>query len=129
MKKSLEEWKKDYQDFTEKASEINRSLALGGIGVIWIFKNTSEDLHLIPSEFVKPLLFLVLSLGLDLGQYIIGGLIWLAFFKYHEHWTGKKDDIRANQWLPIPIHIIYLSKLSCTVSAYVLLIDFFIGKV
>ena len=42
--KTIDNYKSDYEFYTGKASEINRSLALGGIAIIWIFKSTSNDL-------------------------------------------------------------------------------------
>jgi hypothetical protein len=76
-KKTIDDYKKDYEYYTSKASEIGRSLALGGIAVIWIFKTTSTDGSLtIPSLLIAPLIWLVISLSLDLLQYVIGGLIW-----------------------------------------------------
>ena len=38
MKKSLAEWREDYMYFSGKASESTRTLALGGLAIIWLFK-------------------------------------------------------------------------------------------
>ena len=71
-----------YEFFTGKASEINRSLALGGIAIIWIFKSTSSEVSLLPPALILPLILLVVGLGLDLFQYIVAGAIWFFYYKF-----------------------------------------------
>jgi len=129
-KKTIDDYKKDYEYYTGKASEIGRSLALGGIAVIWIFKTTSSDGSLkLPSLLLAPLIWLVITLVLDLMQYIVGGLIWLIYYRYKE-FQIKKDKIQANDnieapnVLPIIIHLIYWSKLISIIVAYCLLLSF-----
>ena len=62
MAKTYEDYKKEYETYSSKASEINRTLALGGIGIIWIFKNTTDKLPIIPENLILPLFWLILSL-------------------------------------------------------------------
>jgi hypothetical protein len=129
MKKNLQQWKDDYLYFTEKASEINRNLALGGIAVVWIFKNGSESNHLFPTELTTPLLLLVLSLSADLIQYILGGIIWFSFFKYHEACSPKDKNLKAPNVLPLMIHIPYFTKLILTIWAYCKIGQFLFARV
>ena len=129
-KKTIDHYKKDYEYYTGKASEIGRSLALGGIAVVWIFKTTTTDGNLtIPSILIAPLIWLVISLSFDLLQYIIGGLIWLIYYRYKEYQIKKgqiqaNEDLKAPRILPLIIHIIYWSKLVSIVVAYCLLLSF-----
>lgn len=133
-KKTIDHYKKDYEYYTSKASEIGRSLALGGIAVIWIFKTTSIDGDLsIPSLLIAPLIWLVISLSLDLMQYFIGGLIWLIYYRFKEYQIKNNqiqanDDIKAPEILPLIIHIIYWSKLFSIIIAYCLLLSFLHSK-
>jgi hypothetical protein len=50
-------------DFTRKASEINRSLALAGIAVIWVFKTGDGAAQAVPGELIPPALALVTALA------------------------------------------------------------------
>ncbi|MDX2361566.1 MAG: hypothetical protein QNK23_12220 [Crocinitomicaceae bacterium] len=132
-KKTIDDYRKDYEYFTGKASEINRSLVLGGIGVIWIFKVTTEQGASIPYGLVLPLTWLLTALFFDLMQYIIGGLIWWIFYRFKE-WQIKKEKIAADEdikapWiLPGIIHLLYWSKIFSSVIAYYLLFFFLYDK-
>lgn len=132
-KKTIDDYKKDYEYFTGKASEINRSLALGGIAIIWIFKTTSGSVTSIPDILILPLIWLVVALGLDLLQYIVGGIIWWIYYKFKEYQIKKEiisadDDIKAHYILPGIIHLIYWSKLTSTIIAYYFLFAFLYAK-
>tara|TARA_R110000765_G_scaffold171343_1_gene276232 strand:- start:725 stop:1153 length:429 start_codon:yes stop_codon:yes gene_type:complete len=128
-KKYIDDYKKDYEYFTGKASDINRNLALAGVAIIWIFKTTSETGIAIPNQLISPLVWLIVSLGLDLLQYIAGGLIWLIFYRYQEQRIDKKKikakkNIKAPPILPGILHFIYWSKLTANIIAYFLLFKF-----
>lgn len=128
-KKTIDDYKSDYYYFTGKASDINRNLALGGIAIIWIFKTTALGEPTIPKELLFPLIALVISLALDLFQYIAGGIIWFIFYKYKEHQIKnnkiKADaDIKAHYVLPSILHLIYWAKLTSNIVAYIFLFSF-----
>jgi hypothetical protein len=129
-KKTIDDYKKDYEFFTGKASEISRSLAFAGIAIIWIFKNTNETKSIIlPDELTLPLTLLVLALTFDLLQYIIGGLIWFCYYKFKENQIEKgkissDSDIKAPAILPNIIHGFYWLKLFTIIIAYVFLFSF-----
>lgn len=132
-KKTIDDYKKDYEYYTGKASEINRSLALGGIAVIWIFRTTISGEPVIPQVLLTPLIWLVVALGLDLLQYVGGGLIWLIYYRFKESQIDRKaipadSDIKAPKILPFIIHIFYWTKLISTGIAYYLLINFLVSK-
>lgn len=132
-KKTIDDYKNDYEYYTGKASEINRSLALGGIAVIWIFRTTISGEPVIPQVLLTPLIWLVVALGLDLLQYVAGGLIWLIYYRYKESQIDREvisadSDIKAPKILPFIIHVFYWTKLISTGIAYYLLIIFLISK-
>jgi hypothetical protein len=132
-KKTIDNYKSDYEFFTGKASDINRSLGLGGIAIIWIFKTTSDQGLTIPTALLTPLIWLVAALALDLLQYVVGGIIWLAYYRYKEYQIQQgtiqpDEDIKAPNVLPLIIHFLYWSKLIATIFAYYLLITFLIQK-
>ena len=102
--------------------------------MIWIFKTTTDGDLTIPSHLIAPLIWLIISLSLDLLQYIIGGLIWLIYYRYKEYQIKKNqiqanEDIKAPKTLPLIIHIIYWSKLFSIIIAYCLLLSFLYSKI
>lgn len=71
----VSEIRSHYRDQTERASTVARQLALGGIAVIWIFRNTGETLAL-PRFLYLPTLAFIFSLGADMAQYGIASWRW-----------------------------------------------------
>ncbi len=101
MGKSLQDWGEEYQYFSGKASEATRTLALGGMAVIWIFHDDNPgSASPLDPVFIWPLIFLTLSLACDLMHYLSGAAIWYEFYIYHEKKTPKKkhDNIEAPIW-------------------------------
>ena len=103
-KTKLEKYKDRYEDLSSEASKINRSLALGGIAIIWMFRFTKDEHTVLPPELFLPLIFLVLSLLLDFLHYLIGTLIWWVFFKYNEYKVKAKlikdKEVKHSSCLP-----------------------------
>ncbi len=113
-------------EFSKKASEIVRQLALAGIAVVWIFKNDSNQ-DILPSELDKAVLCFVLTLAIDLAHYVIMSLILKWFFRYHE-WKATRGDIKFKWYLNAPGYIMYISKIICCVIGYIFVIQFLLGK-
>ncbi len=88
----LKEYKKAYEEFTSKLSDINRQSALTGIAIIWVFKETIEGKNIINTELILPSLLLVCSLISDMFQYIYQSIFYYFFFRSHE----KKIDSAKN---------------------------------
>lgn len=117
-----------YEYHTGKASDINRSLALAGIAVIWIFKSTTNGITSVPNLLITPLVYLVTTLGIDLIQYITGGLIWWIYFLHKEQQKKKGVDIGKNVDAPIIFPIIlwtlFVLKIGATLIGYTYLLHF-----
>lgn len=117
-----------YEFYTGKASDINRSMALAGIAVVWIFKSTSDGITSIPNELITPLIFLITALAVDLLQYIVGGLIWWGYYLYKEKQkkSGKtlEKEINAPRTFPILLWIFFIVKIGATITAFVCLLGF-----
>ena len=87
--------------YTKQAGDISRQLGLAGIGVIWVFRVTSGqpplpgEIGAIPHIFRCPLLLIVISLGLDALQYIIGSIVWaIPYFGWK---GGAASDVITNR--------------------------------
>lgn len=126
----LSEYRKKSQEYTAKASEINRQLSLAGVAIIWLFKNSEEDGALFTPFLIWPLFFLTLSLLFDLIQYILGGIIWIRFFKQEEAKADNNTDpeIKAPNYMNKPIYFFYYSKILVMLFAYLFIISYVISK-
>lgn len=71
----LSDYKKDYQEFSGKASDVARQLAFAGIVLIWIFRVEGPQAQRLPEQLLLPSALLVLALGADLLQYILSTII------------------------------------------------------
>ncbi len=118
--------------FSSNASTVNRSLALGGIAIIWLFKKP-EISHGIQKDLLNtPLLLLALSLALDLVQYFFGAVAWKIFYE-RKYWLWKKkhsyendyvSDITAPNFISTPIYIFWFVKIIFMMAAYYYMIQY-----
>jgi hypothetical protein len=124
MGKSLKDWHEDHEYFSGQASKVSRALALGGIGIIWLFRNFDDGRPSLDPEFSWPLVLLTLSLFLDLLHYIVGAIIWQSFYLYHEANTPPEnhDDIEAPYWKMLLISSFFYLKVLCMVCSYLVLV-------
>lgn len=136
--KPIHDYLVDYDYYTAKASDINRSLALAGVAIVWLFRNPEGSKTLFPDPLLYPLWFLIISLGLDLLQYFLGAIFWGIFYEYKFHlWKRVKNkltdeqvkDIEAPNLLSIPLVVIFFAKISAMVYAYYELFVFLQNKI
>jgi peptidoglycan/LPS O-acetylase OafA/YrhL len=121
----LKDYKIEYQWYSGKASDIVRHLSFAGIAIIWIFKSQSQNMPKIPDSLLLPLALFCVSLGSDLLQYVSGYLIWFIFYRYQEMSGIKNDDeIEHSSFLPLPLHIFMLIKVTAVIIAYYMIIEF-----
>lgn len=139
-KKTVEEQKKGLplngflaftNSFSTQASAVNRSLALGGIAIIWLFK-WPKDGELDPELLNLPLFFLVLSLAIDLIQYFAGALAWLIFYETrYRKWKKRgfkpeeAKDIEAPNAISMPLWALFIMKILAMGVAYWYIIKYF----
>lgn len=77
---TLKEFRDGYHELSGTASEVSRNLGFAGIAVIWIFKaDLPEKAYTLAPELYHAGVVIVLSLALDLLQYVFSSLIWGAF--------------------------------------------------
>jgi hypothetical protein len=126
----LEEYKKDSYEFSKSTSDLVRQFAFAGIAIIWIFKYEKPIDHLIPVQLFKPLLLLIVTLALDLLQYLIPSIIWTLFYKYHEK-KGRNNEyeLKANKSYSRPGWLFYYGKIITLAIAYILITNFILNKI
>jgi hypothetical protein len=134
----LSEYRNSKKEYTAKASEIIRQITLGGIAVVWLFKDNSNGKAVIDIFLLYPLVFLCLSLVSDLLQYVIGGEIWRIFYRKEEKKFNSErkqnlveviePDVKAPTIYSSIIYWFYWSKITFTFLAYIFIIVFLVGK-
>jgi hypothetical protein len=130
LKKNLGEWREEATYFSGKASESTKTLALGGLAIIWLFKLDTSGGPILEKLFLPPLALLTFSLTLDLLHYVVGAFIWHNFFIWHEKNTKQKKqhDIRAQPWKRNVVDFFFYTKISVMVIAYVWLFIIVLDK-
>ena len=89
----LQECRKTFYEFSGKLSDNARKLAFAGIAVAWIFKQEKDGLYTIPDTLKNAILLFVISLSLDLLQYIWQTFIWEYFYMHKERQLQYDEDI------------------------------------
>ena len=126
--RTVQDYLKDFYEFSAKASDVSRQLAFAAIAVIWLFKTDSPTGQInIPPDLIWPGILIVAALAADLLQYVAGSLIWGSYARYLErkHLRGVE---RHNKWLPLPIWGLYVIKIALVIGAYILILLFLIRK-
>lgn len=118
----LSEYKKAYEEFSGRLSDVARQLAFAGIALIWLFKVDTKPVPRIPPDLLPPTALLAMGLCCDLLQYILGTVIWQRFHRKHEKLRksiANDDTLEAPWYYPIPIRIAFLLKIGCIVTGLV----------
>jgi hypothetical protein len=126
--RTVQDYLKDFYEFSAKASDVSRQLAFAAIAVIWLFKTDSPTGQInIPPDLIWPGILIVAALAADLLQYVVGSLIWGSYARYleREHSRGVE---RHSNWLPLPIWGLYMIKIALVIGAYILILLFLIRK-
>ena len=117
---------KAYKDFSTKASDTTRALALAGIAVVWVFRVKRADAPtniFLDSELVLPATLFVLALALDVFQYVYAAAAWGIFHRVLEHNKISQDkEFMAPATINWPTLFFFWVKLITVVAAYILLI-------
>lgn len=116
----LKEYKNVSHKYTAEASKIGRNIALAGIGIIWIVAQDTE-MTLGDSELTVPLILIACSLLVDFFQYILGGLLWIYFYRIKEKDENLNDesDIKSKSWRSNLLYVLYYIKFSLMIFAFI----------
>jgi hypothetical protein len=126
----LSEYKSVYEDASAQVSDITRQMALAGIAIIWIFRQTEPTDKIICPELITPLLFFISTLFLDLSQYIYKTIAWYIFFRTNEKKNKITSDpfLQASTLINKPTWLCFWLKVISLVVGYVLVFIFLFNK-
>lgn len=131
---SIHEHCEKIYSYSSQASIINRSLAFGGIAIVWLFKK-DEHGSILPDVLNTPLFLLGISLALDLCQYFYGAIAYRIFYgRKFEQWINKKltdeqiKDIEVPGVISYPIDWLFYLKIAAMIVAYFFIIKFLFTK-
>lgn len=124
-KTNLADFRKDYYEFSSKASGVARNLAFAGIAVVWIFRHGDGINSKIPQPLLFPVALFALTLALDLIHYVAGTITWGIFCRIKEKsGTLEDEELKAPMWLNWGTLLMFWSKIVVVMFAYILLIHF-----
>ena len=122
----LKDCRETFYEFSGKLSDNARNLAFAGIAIVWIFKQGENGSYSIPDALKTAMLMFVVSLSLDLLQYIWQTFIWGRFYTYKEN--KLKHDESAEFLAPCVFKniadVIFWSKVIALVIGYVFMLRF-----
>ena len=96
----LSDYLNSYYAHTGNASTVSRQASFAGIALVWVFNTKSGNEITLPIDLLMPVLWLVISLGLDLLQYISSAFIWGVFHRVKEKQLGANAMLKL---LPLRI--------------------------
>lgn len=115
----LSEIRQAYEDLSASASNICRQLCFAGIGIIWIY-NKAKDSVSIPDELQTPLFLLVISLSIDILQYVIGSILWYYVYLHNRKSDVSEEDteVYESEYLNILTWLFWCAKIVVMGVAY-----------
>jgi hypothetical protein len=123
----LNDYKKDFYEFSAKASETTRAVAFGGIAIIWVFRITTEASPQIPRDLILPTVLFAIALLFDLLHYIVGAMIWGIFHRINEKKMRKPTNnplLAHSPYLNLFIWTFFILKIACVLAGYFTLISY-----
>lgn len=125
---NLNDVKKAYEDLSGILSSVARQLNFAGIAIVWIFAN--EKLEGIDSLLMKASLWFVLSLSLDLFQYIFQSFFWYVIyvFKHKKSISDESVEVKDSEWWNALPWLILLVKVVFLVVGFIYLLRFLFDK-
>ena len=122
----LKDCRETFYEFSGKLSDNARKLAFAGIAIVWIFKQEENGSYTIQDALKTAMLMFVVSLSLDLLQYIYQTIVWGSFHTYKENKLkhDEKTDFLAPRIFKNIANVIFWSKVIALVIGYVFMLRF-----
>jgi hypothetical protein len=115
-----------YEEATDKASELVRSLSFAGIAVVWVLRTSEYSAGInYSNELLRPLVFFVTSLSCDLLQYLYKSIVWGSLnWHYWDKYHDNEKDVRPSRKWNWPTLMFFWAKAGFVVVAYACLLTF-----
>jgi len=111
---------KAHEEFSARASENVRFLAVAGIGIVWLLSD--QKVEGLARDLLFAALALVIVLCLDFLQYFVAAQIWDRFVSDQESAGRQREDtVAAPRGIHGPIYGLYWSKVAVLAIGYCLL--------
>jgi len=129
---TLSDLRDTYYEATGTASGIVRQIAFAGLAFVWVFSGgggkTIASQLTIPTSLVVVGLLLVITLTIDLVQYLSRSAIYGGYHLYMEKHTGKfKGDLPSRiNWFP---DLCFWLKALTLAAAYIILAWVLAGRI
>jgi len=118
-----------YYDYSAKASQATRVLALGGIAVAWVFRAGEGEACRLPPGIILPLVFFGLSLMLDLLHAIAGTAAWGIYARFREKTgTSETAEFQTPAWLNWPLLAFFWLKIIAVFIGHIFLVMWLWGR-
>src|SRR5438105_11693077 len=112
----------NYYYFTGKASDVIRRLGLAAVGVVWVFKKDLQGQPTLPILLFSAAQWAVVSLALDLLQYLYGSAAWGILHGFEERHNRKEFKApRPINWMTL---LLFWSKSFAMLLAYFRLLTY-----
>lgn len=112
-----------YFDYAEKFNDRLRTLAMTGIGIIWVFKESNPTGSWIPGALLSPGVLLVAALALDVLQQAYGMLAW-RFVAGKGEGDAPDRQIQPARWLDWPTMTMFYARMLLVFAAYIWLLAY-----
>lgn len=124
--------RESYYSHSGSASSAARQIAFAGVAVIWVFNQPQSDLPIhLPVPLGWALLFLCVSLAMDLLQYTTSAAIWGLYSRHQEkkfrHRFHEDPDIEPPAIVNWPGIGFFWGKLTTLLAAYVVIASYLFG--
>lgn len=127
----LSHYKDTYEQASGKVSDITRQMALAGIAIVWIFRQTEPSDGIICRELILPLILYVATLFFDILQYLYTTIAWYWFFRINEKKNYPKNsdpNIRAKPCRNYPTWCLFYLKVISLIIGYLFVFNFLFDK-
>lgn len=114
----LEDYKKEYQEYSKLTSDSVRQLAFAGIAAAWIFRVENGNSSRLPELLRWGIVLLSTSLLCDVLQYAIATVLWRMHFRKLEK-TSRPNAIHSHsEWLPAVIWVFFAAKVILLIAGF-----------
>jgi hypothetical protein len=112
-----------YFDYASKLNDRIRTLAITGIGIIWVFKETTGTGSRVPRELLGPGVLLVAALAFDVLQLAYGMIAWGRMARKGDQ-QAAEYEIAKPSWFNWPTTFMFYSRMLLVFIGYILLIAY-----